>query len=94
MHLLDILPDELFSALSTITMKLGSADEFNEAQNALYRDRDISVLIGRFRAPLEKMAKGNSGAQRHVRLRAKETLARISEKEEEEGLETLQRQWS
>lgn len=80
LHILDIWNDELFGALDIFTEQSKSDDE-SESSAAKSRSDGMTAVLGLLRQPLERTAKSDSGAQRHVRMRAKDTLQGLEERE-------------
>ena len=73
LHLLDVWNDELFSALATLSEPNSSDNSDIELPAGPSRD-GVCAVLELLKEPLEEMAKSDSGAQRHIRMRAKETL--------------------
>lgn len=72
LHVLDIWADELFNTLSTLEFR--SEGEIEEHELAV---KSVTAL---FREPLSKVTESNSGAQRNVRMRAKEAIEDFDDK--------------
>jgi len=81
LHVLDIWNDELYGALDSLSERSGSANE-NGKSAATSESNGTQAVLEALKQPLERMAKSDSGAQRHVRMRAKETLQAFNERQE------------
>ncbi|KAK5317992.1 hypothetical protein LTR70_005575 [Exophiala xenobiotica] len=81
LHVLDIWNDELYGALDSLSERSGSANE-NDKSAATSESSGTQAVLEALKQPLERMAKSDSGAQRHVRMRAKETLQAFNGRQE------------
>jgi len=79
LHVLDIWNDELFGVLD------GFAEQENDKTAPTSRTDASRAVLEVLQKPLERMAKSDSGAQRHVRMRAKEALQAFKERQEGEA---------
>lgn len=83
LHVLDIWNDELFGALEVFTEQTSSNDDDDGRSAVVSRRNGVDAALDALEQPLERMAKSDSGAQRHVRVRAKETLQALKGRREE-----------
>lgn len=85
LHMLDIWSDELFGALDNLkeTHKSGEDGEV-DTKSAV----GVTPVLLLLRDSLEKVSKSDSGAQRHIRLRAKDAIQSVNEQMEERSLAT------
>lgn len=81
LHVLDIWNDELYGALDSFSGQSSSENEIDKPAVTSELDGTQAVLEA-LKQPLERMAKSDNGAQRHVRMRAKETLQAFKERQE------------
>lgn len=74
LHTLDIWVDELFGAVGSIGfVKTSDQDPTSEKDHAALLENLKGVLL-QFKSPMDRVSKSASGAQRHVRVRAKEAM--------------------
>ncbi|KAK5073730.1 hypothetical protein LTR64_007133 [Lithohypha guttulata] len=81
LHLLDVFPEELFTAYTAA--EEGSATTEEDAALNAPDQHILGMMLEIFKAPITAMAESNSGAQKHVRQRAKEALQHLAEREAE-----------
>lgn len=75
LHVLDVFPDEIFDAASALR---------NEGHNLSKAElTELEATLDILRLPLEAMSKSDSGAQRHIRIRAKEAVSTFRERQQE-----------
>ena len=83
LHILDIFVDEVFAALNALNHS-DEVDEKNNKQDTDKRTTDgVLRVLKCMEEPIVKMSQSDSGAQRHVRNKAKEEVARWSGLEKE-----------
>lgn len=77
LHIFDIWNDELFGALSDL--ETSQKSEEDESDMLDRHQKDFMPLFQQLRASLNKTTPGDSGAQKHVRTRAKEAVKEMDE---------------
>lgn len=77
LHVLDVWNDELTGALSDLeaSHEPGEDSDFEVSPQA----KKLTELLQMFRVPISNISKSDSGAQKHVRMRAKETDKEMDE---------------
>lgn len=68
LHFLDIWNDEFFASLAMVELS---------KEDLLSKRKDV---VDEFKEPLVKISKSDSGAQRHIRLKAKEVMVDFDER--------------
>lgn len=84
LHVLDILNDELFGALGDLEDAHTLAEDDKKA--IALRAMQLVPLLFMIRTSVEKTTPGDCGAQKHVRLRAKDAVKTMNEQLEERSL--------
>lgn len=84
LHVLDILNDELFGALGDLEDAHTLAEDDKKA--IALRAMQLVPLLFMIRTSVEKTTPGDCGAQKHVRLRAKDAVKMMNEQLEERSL--------